>query len=202
MKFIKVIALSIGLLTVAGMNAEGWLDNLFGTGQQAQTQQQSTATNDWMNQLGGLFGQKPAPAPAQLGQAPMGAQTEHANKIASIQQNVGAIIAKVREMAPAITTAVTNKDFTSAAQLAGPAKDILSLGMTTANDIRQVVAANPQVKGVVAGLVNQLSPVIAPLAAQIRTMAASAGWGTSFVLKTIASGLEQVPQLLNQAAQQ
>lgn len=200
MKFTKVIVLSIGLLTVAGMNAEGWLDTLLGAGQQVQTQQ-STTTSDWTKQLGELLGQRPASAPAQLGQAPLGAQSEHAKKIAAIQQNVGAIIAKVKEMTPAITAALTNKDFTSAAQLAGPAKDILSLGMTTANDIRQVVAANPQVKGVVAGLVNQLTPVITPLASQIRTMAESAGWGTSFVLKTIASGLEQVPQLLNQAAQ-
>ena len=73
--------------------------------------------------------------------------------------------------------------------------------MSTAKSIQQVVAANPQIKGVIAGLINQIAPVIAPLANQIRTLAASSGWGTSFVLKTIASGLEQIPQLLNQAAQ-
>lgn len=201
MKFTKVIVLSIGLLTVAGMNAEGWLNTLLGTGQQVQTQQ-STTTSDWTKQLGELLGQRPASAPAQLGQAPLGTVPAQAAELGTIRQNIAAIITKVQEMAPALTTALTNKDFTSAAQLAGPVKDILSLGMTTANDIRKVVAVNPQAKGVLIGLVNQLSPMITPLATQIRTMAESAGWGTSFVLKTIASGLEQVPQLLNQAAQQ
>ena len=72
--------------------------------------------------LGGLLGQKPAAAPAQLGQAPIAGQTAQAAGIAAIQQNVSAIVAKVKEMAPAITKAVTNKDFTSAAELAGPGK--------------------------------------------------------------------------------
>lgn len=200
MKFTKVIALSIGLLTVAGAHA-GWLDTLTGNTASVPAQQPA-AGSDWMSQLGGMFGQQPASTPTQLGLPPVGAApSNQAAAIAGIQQNISAIIAKVREMTPAITAAVTNKDFTSAAALAAPAKDLLTLGMTTAKNIQQVVAANPQVKGVVAGLVNQLSPMIAPVAAQIRTLAASAGFGTSFVLKTIATGLEQIPQLLNQATQ-
>lgn len=201
MKFTKLIALSIALITVSGAHAEGWLDSLLGTGQQVQTQPAQTQTsNDWMSQLGGLFGQSQKPAPTQLGLPPVGAQSSQAAGIASIQQNISAIIAKIREMTPVITTAVTNKDFTSAAALAVPARDLLTLGMSTAKNIQQVVAQNPQTKGVISGLVNQLTPMITPLAAQIRTMAASAGWGTSFVLKTVAAGLEQIPQLLNQAA--
>lgn len=200
MKFTKVIALSIALVTVAGAQAAGWLDTLTGT-PQVQVPAQQPASGGWMDQLGGLFGQKPAPAPAQLGQLPVGSVPTQAAAVGQIRQDLNAIIAKVQEMAPAITTAVTNKDFTSAAALAGPAKDLLTLGMSTAKNIQQVVAVNPQAKGVISGLVGQLSPMITPIAAQIRTMAASAGWGTSFVLKTIASGLEQIPQLLTQAAQ-
>lgn len=199
MKFTKVVALSLALLTVAGAQA-GWLDSITGNTTTAVPTQQQTG-GSWLDQLGGLMGQKPAAAPAQLGQAPIAGQTTQAAGIAAIQQNVSAIVAKVKEMAPAITKAVTNKDFTSAAELAGPAKDLLTLGMSTAKSIREVVAANPQLKGVIAGLINQITPIITPVANQVRTMAASAGWGTSFVLKTIASGLEQIPVLLNQAAQ-
>lgn len=202
MKFTKIAVLSITLLTVAGAQA-GWLDTLTGNSTATATATQP-ATNDWASQLGGLFGQsqKPAQAPTQLGLPPVGAQTSNeAAAIASIRQNIATMIAKVQQMAPAITAAVTKKDFSSAAALAAPAKDLLTLGMSTAKSIQQLVASNPNAKGVVAGLVNQLTPAIAPLAAQIRTMAESAGWGTSFVLKTIASGLEQVPQLLTQAIQ-
>lgn len=199
MKFTKVIALSIALLTVAGAQAAGWLDTLTGT--PSVPAQQQPVAGGWMDQLGGMFGQKPATAPAQLGQAPVGSIPAQAAAVGQIRQDIQAIIAKVTEMAPAITAAVTNKDFTSAAALAGPAKDLLTLGMSTAKNIQQVVAANPQAKGVIAGLVSQLTPMITPVAAQVRTLAASAGWGTSFVLKTIATGLEQIPALLNQAAQ-
>jgi hypothetical protein len=199
MKFTNVFALSIALLTVAGAQA-GWLDGLTGAST-ASAPAQTQASGGWMDQLGGMFGQQPASTPAQLGQPPIAAPSNQATAIAGIQQNISAIIAKVREMTPAITAAVTNKDFTSAAALAAPAKDLLTLGMSTAKNIQQVVAANPQAKGVIVGLVNQLSPMIAPVAAQIRTLAASAGFGTSFVLKTIATGLEQIPQLLNQATQ-
>lgn len=197
MKFTKIIALSIALLTVAGSQA-GWFDTSTGD---AVSAQQQPASGGWMDQLGGMFGQKPATQPTQLGQPPITAPSNQATAIAAIQQNIAAIIAKVREMTPAITAAVTNKDFTSAAALAAPAKDLLNLGMATAKNIRQVVATNPQAKGVVAGLVSQLSPILIPVAAQIRTLAASAGFGTSFVLKTIATGLEQIPQLLTQAIQ-
>lgn len=199
MKFTKIAVLSITLLTVAGAQA-GWLDTL--TGNQPAATATQPATNDWASQLGGLFGgQQPAQTPAQLGIPNYAGQSNETAAIAQIRQNISTMIAKVQQMAPAITNAVTQKDFTSAAALAAPAKDLLTLGMSTAKSIQQLVAANPNAKGVVAGLVNQLTPAIAPLAAQIRTMAASAGWGTSFVLKTIASGLEQVPQLLTQAIQ-
>jgi hypothetical protein len=200
MKFTKVLALSIALLTVAGAQA-GWLDTLTGNTNTTSVPAQQPVAGGWMDQLGGMFGQQPATAPAQLGQPPIAAPSNQATAIAAIQQNISAIIAKVREMTPAITAAVTNKDFTSAAALAGPAKELLTLGMTTAKNIQQVVAVNPQAKGVIAGLVSQLTPMITPVAAQVRTLAASAGWGTSFVLKTIATGLEQIPALLNQAAQ-
>lgn len=174
MKFTKLAVLSIALLTAAGAQAN-WLDSLVGN-------------------------PTPAATPAQLGLPAAGAQTSNeAAAVAGIKQNIAAMIAKVQQMAPAITNAVTNKDFTSAAALAEPAKDLLTLGMSTAKSIQQLVATYPDTKGVVVGLVNQLTPAIAPLAAQVRTMAASAGWGASFVLKTIAAGLEQVPQLLTAA---
>ncbi len=199
MKFSKFIALSIGLISVSGMNA-GWLETL--TGAQQTQSQQPAANADWMSQLGGLFGQsqKPAAAPTQLGIPSYAGQNPQVAGISEIQQNIAAIVSKVREMAPAITTAITNKDFTSAAALAAPARDLLTLAMSTAKSIQSVLASNPQLKGVVSGLVAQLTPMINPVAAQIRALAQTSGWGTSFTLKTIAAGLEQVPQLLNQAA--
>ncbi|CAN5121054.1 hypothetical protein BH09DEP1_BH09DEP1_1650 [soil metagenome] len=176
MKFNKVIALSIAMLTVAGAQA-GWLD-----------------------QIGGMLGtQQPAPTPVQLGQVPLAGQSTEAASIATVKNNVTQIIAKVQAMIPAVTAAVTTQNFSNVAALAAPAQELLALGMSTAKSIQQLVATYPQDKGVIAGIVSQLNPVIAPLAAQIRTMAASAGFGSSFVLKTIASGLEQVPALLTSA---
>lgn len=202
MKLTKIIALSIALITFTGVHA-GWLDDLLGTNQPAQAQSQpQQAQNDWVTQLRGMLGeaQKPAAAPAQLGMPAVGTVPAQAAEVGAIRQNIATMISKVKEMAPAITVAITNKDFTSIAKLAEPAKDILSLGITTAKSIQQVVAVNPQMKGVVVGLVNELNPMITPLVAQIRSMAETAGWGKRFILKTIASGLEQVPQLLNAAA--
>ncbi len=198
MKFTKLIALSFVLVSVPGIHAD-WLGAL--TGSQPARSGQS-ANTDWMSQLGGLFGQsqKPAPSPSQLGIPSYAGQTPQVAGINEIQQNIAAMISKVREMAPAITTAITNKDFTSSAALAAPARELLTLAMTTARSIQSVLGSNPQLKGVVSGLVSQLSPMINPVAAQIRALAQNAGWGTSFTLKTIAAGLEQVPQLLNQAA--
>lgn len=197
MKFTKVIVLSLGLLTVAGAYSAGWLDSL--TGNTAAVPAQKQTSGSWFDGL--LGGQKPAAAPTQLGMPAVGSVPAQAAEVGAIRQNITAMISKVQEMAPAITKAVTNKDFTSAGELAGPAKDLLTLGMSTAKSIQQAVAANPQMKGVFSGLVNQLTAVITPVAAQIRTISESAGWGTSFVFRTIASGLEQIPQLLNSAIQ-
>lgn len=202
MKFTKVFALSVALLTVAGVQAAGWLETLTGT-QQVQVPAQQPASGGWMDELGGLFGQKPAPVPAQLGQAPVGSIPAQAADIGALRQNIAAIVAKVQEMVPALTTAITNKDFTSVAALAGPAKDLLTIGMSTAANVQKVVAANPQAKGLVAGLINQLNPIIAPVVAQLKSLQAdpNLGWFAGLGVKAVTAALEQLPQLLNQAAQ-
>lgn len=202
MKFTKVIALSIGLLTVSGMNATSWYDTLFGTQQPVQTQ---PANTDWMSQLGGLFGQsqKPAPAPTQLGLPPVGSVPSQAADIGALRQTLAAIVAKVQEMVPALTTAITNKDFTSVAVLAGPAKDILNLGMSAASNVQKVVAANPQAKGLVTGLINQLTPIITPIVAQLKNLQAdpNLGWFAGLGVKAVTVALEKLPAMLNEAAQ-
>ena len=128
MKFTKVIVLSLGLLTVAGAYSAGWLDSLTGNSNTAAAPAQQQTSGSWFDGL--LGGQKPAAAPTQLGMPAVGSVPAQAAEVGAIRQNITAMISKVQEMAPAITKAVTNKDFTSAGELAGPAKDLLTLGMS------------------------------------------------------------------------
>lgn len=181
MKFIKITALSVLMLTVAGAQAGIW-DTI------------SSAASSYFNQS-----TQPVAQPTQLGIPTAVGQTAEQNQIVAIQNNVTQIIAQVRQMVPAVTKAVTTQDFTSVLALAEPAKNVLTLGMSTAKSIQQLISTNPQDKGAVAGIIAQLNPVIKPLADQVRALANSAGFPKSFILNTIASGLEQVPTLLTTA---
>lgn len=201
MKFTKVVAFSIALLTITGAQA-GWLDGLTDTSA-ATAPAQTETSGGWMDQLGGLFGQKPAPAPTQLGLPPVGSVSTQTADIGALRQNIAAIVAKVQEMVPALTTAITNKDFTSVAALAGPAKDLLTLGMSAAATIHKVVTANPQAKSLAVGLINQINPIIAPVVAQLNKLQAdpNLGWFAGLGVKAVKAALEQLPQILSQAAQ-
>lgn len=170
MKFTKAVALSLGLLVFAGAQA------------------------GWMDQVNAYLNQTPAPvsAPAQFGQA------SNAATSSTIATNLNTIKNTLLAMVPTIQQAVAAKNPAALVSLAPQVMmTLVPLVQSTVSELQ----AHPNLKSAFAATINGIMSTvnIPAIAAQVRTLGAGSNFFVSGALSALATGLEQVPGLLQSA---